>query len=97
MRSHGGVDKLPSNPHSAPGLADAAFKDVTHPKFSSHLLHVYGPTLVGEARIASDDEEPAHSRQRGDNLFNYAISEIVLVAIAAQVIEWENRDGRLLW
>src|SRR5262245_57562301 len=95
MRSGRSVDKLPSNPHSVSGLPDAAFEDVAHTKLSSHLLHIYSPTLVGEAGVSGDYEEPAHPRQGSDDLLNDPIREILLIAVATQVVKWQNGDGRL--
>src|SRR5262245_16383115 len=91
-----GVDKLPSDPHPASGLADTAFENVADSKLSPDLLHIDGPAFEGEARIAGDDEEPAHPRQSGDDLLGHAVSEVFLFAVAAQVIEWEDSDGRLV-
>jgi hypothetical protein len=52
--------------------------------------------LVGKARIASDDEQPADPGQRSGDLLNHAVGEIFLRGIAAQIEEWQDRERRLL-
>src|SRR5262245_15761923 len=96
MRTSRGVNKLPHDPHLATCLANAAFEDVSHSQFSPNELHVHGAAFVCKAGVPGDNEEPAHSGQRGDDLFDHAISEVFLLAVAAQVIEWEDGDGRLV-
>src|SRR6476660_9766750 len=56
MRSRGCIDELCRNTHPVRGLAHAAFEHVPHPKFTSDLLYIDRPTLVGDARIARDHE-----------------------------------------
>ena len=43
--------------------------------------------LVGEARIARDDEQPFDARQSGDDVFDHPVGEILLLRIAAQIGE----------
>ena len=43
------IDQLAGDPHPLARLADAALKDVAHAEFTSDLLDVDGPALVGEA------------------------------------------------
>jgi hypothetical protein len=38
------------------------------------LLHVDRLALIGEARIAGDDEEPADAAERGDDLLDQTVS-----------------------
>ena len=35
-----------------------AFEHVAHPQLSAHLLHIDGPTFIGETRVTSDYEQP---------------------------------------
>ena len=86
-----GIDELPGDAHSVPGLAHAAFEHIAHAQFAPDLLHIDGPALVGEARIARDHEQPAHARQGGDDLLDHAVGEIFLLGIAAHVLE--RQDG----
>ena len=54
-----GVDQLAGDAHAVAGLAHAAFEHIAHAEFAADLLHIDRLALVGEARIAGDDEEPA--------------------------------------
>src|SRR4051812_6005328 len=96
MRPSRGVDKLPSDPHSAACLPHTTFQDVAHSKLTPDLLNVYRAALVGKARIAGDDKQPTHSRQGGDDLLYHAVCKVLLVAGATQVIEWQDSDGRFV-
>src|SRR5262249_17491504 len=60
------------------------------------LLEVYGLTLVGEARISRDDEEPADPRQRGDDLLDHTVCKIFLLRVAAHIGKRQHRDRRLV-
>ena len=59
MRAGRGIDQLAGDAHPAAGLAHAALEHVAHAELAADLPHVDGPALVGEARIAGDDEQPA--------------------------------------
>src|ERR1700730_4754970 len=96
MRAAGSIDKLARNPHLVHCLAYAAFKYVTHPKLATSLLHVHGPALVDEARIARDDEQARKARQGPDDVVHGAIRKVFLLGVAAQTLEGQNRDGRLI-
>ena len=52
--------------------------------------------FVGGGRIAGDDEEPAYTRQGGDDLLDHAVGEIFLLRVAAHIGEGQNRDRRLV-
>src|SRR5262245_7635195 len=95
MGSGGGINQLSVDPQFASRFADAAFEDVTNPQLAPNLLHIHRPALVGETGVPGDNEEPAHSGQRGDDLFDHTIRKVLLVTLATQVIEWQDRDGRL--
>src|SRR5262249_1227965 len=79
------------------GLSHRAFEHIAHPELSPDPLHIDGLALVGEARIAGDDEEPFDTRQRGDDFLDHAVGEIFLVRVAAHVLEWQNRDRGFMW
>jgi hypothetical protein len=77
-------------------LAATAFKDIAHTQYATDLLDVDSSTFVGEGGVPGDDEETAKARQRGDDLFDHAISEIFLLAVATQVVERQDCDGGLV-
>src|SRR6516162_2049974 len=41
-----------------------------------------GLALVSKSRIAGDDEQPADAGQRGDDLLDHAVGEILLLRVA---------------
>ena len=92
-----GVDELCGDAHPAAALAHRTFEHITDPELAPDLLHVDGLVLVRKARIASDDEEPADAGERGNDLLNHPVSEILLFWIAAHVLERQYRDRGLVW
>ena len=93
MCAGGGIDELSRDAHSVCRLANAAFQHVAHPKLAPDLLHVDGAPLVGEARVAGDDEQRLEMRQRRDDVIHHSVGKIVLLRITAHVGEWQNGDG----
>ncbi len=75
-------------------LAHAAFKHISHTQLAPDLFHVNGTPLVGKTRIAGDDEQPAHARQRRYDLLHDAVGEILLLLVAAQILEGKHGDRR---
>jgi len=57
MRARGGIDELSRDAHPVGRFAHASFQDVAHPEFPAHLPYVKSASLVGEAGVASDDEQ----------------------------------------
>src|SRR5262249_39219837 len=92
MHSSRGVNELTANPDPASCFADTTFEDVAHAQLAADLLNVHGPPLVRKAGIACDDEETAKARQSRNNFLDHAISKILLLAVATQVVKWQNGD-----
>src|SRR6516164_6526499 len=59
MRPACRIDELRRDAHAVRRLAHAAFEHVPDAELATHLLYVYGMTLVGEARISGDHEQVA--------------------------------------
>ena len=78
------------------GFLQASFEDVLNSKLLGDLLHDVGLALVGEGRVAGDDEELIGARKIGDDGVGNALGEIVLVRIAAQILERYDGDRRLV-
>jgi hypothetical protein len=66
-------------------LAHTAFEHIAHAKFATDLLNVDLPALVGESRVARDDEKPFDARQAGDNVVNHTFGEVLLSGVSAQI------------
>src|SRR5258708_6690837 len=87
------INQLPRDAQAVPGLADGALKHVANAKLATDLLDIDGFSLVGEAGIAGDDEQPFHSRQRSRDILDHAVGEIFLFRIAAHVLKRQHGDG----
>src|SRR5215216_2538732 len=62
MRPGRRIDELRRDAHPVPHLAHATFEHVVYAQLATDLLHVHGPALVDEARIARDHEQPTEAR-----------------------------------
>jgi len=96
MRSTGSFDQLRRNAYPLPCFPYRSFEHVPHVEVLPDLLHVDRAALVGEARIARDDKEPADARERRNDLLDHAVGEIFLFRVAAHVGEWQHCDRRLV-
>ena len=56
FRLRPGVDELDIDAHAVSAALDAAFEDIADVQFAPDLLHVERLALVGERRVAGDDE-----------------------------------------
>ena len=87
------VVELRGDAHAVARLAHAAFQDIGDAELRADLLHTDGLAFVDEGRIARDHQEPAQPGERGDDVLADAVGEILLLRIAAHVVEGEHRDG----
>ncbi len=83
-----GLDQLARDANPVAGLAHAAFEHVAHTQLAADLLHVDRFSLVGEARIARDDKQQWQPRDCRCDVLDDAVSEILLLGVAAHVLEW---------
>jgi hypothetical protein len=91
MRAGRNIDELRRDAHPLRQLAHAALEHVTDAQLATDLLHVHRPALVGEARVARDHEQPADVTERGDDVLDHAVGEVVLPGVVAQCF---GRAGR---
>jgi hypothetical protein len=96
MRSARGIDQLGGDAHPPARLANRALEDIADTELSPDLFHIDRLSLVRKARITGDDEQPANAAERGDDLLDHAVGEIVLLGIAAHIGEGQYRDRRLV-
>ncbi|MNH13329.1 hypothetical protein D3C79_728970 [compost metagenome] len=97
MRAAAGINQLAGDTHLVAGLAHAAFKHVAHTQLLADTLHVHRPALVGKTGVAGDDEQPAQARQGSNDVFDHAVGEVVLLGVAAEVVERQHGDRRFVW
>src|SRR5580693_9660827 len=62
------VDQLRGDADPAARFAHRAFENIAHTQFAADRLHIDRLALVGEARIAGDDEEPADAGECRNDL-----------------------------
>jgi hypothetical protein len=96
VRSGGCVNQLRRDADPVRRFPHAAFEHITYAQLAAHLLYVDGATFVSEGRVPGDDEEPTHPRQRRDDVIHDPVGEILLLGIAAHVLEWQHCDRRLI-
>lgn len=90
-----GIDQLHGDAQTIATTTNGALDHIGDPELGSHFADIDETTLVGEGRLAGDDEEIANARQRRGDLLDDAIDEIV-VLLAAQIVERHDDDGGLL-
>jgi hypothetical protein len=96
MPAAAGIDELRRDAHAIAGLADAALEHKAHAQVAPDLLHFDRPALVGEGGVARDDEQARDLREVGDQVFGHAVSKILLLRVAAHVLERQDCDGWFL-
>src|SRR6516162_2979460 len=79
------LDQLYSDADAIDGLAQAAFENITHAQIAADLLHVDDTVLVGERRIAGDDEQGRIARQCGDHVLGNPVREELLIRVATHI------------
>src|SRR5439155_537520 len=90
------LDELSRDAQAIAAFAQAALEHVANAELAPDLLDVDDLALVGEARIPRDHEQPIDPRQAGDDILDHAVGEILLLGIAAHVLERQHRDRRLV-
>ena len=87
-----GVDELGVDPHPARAALNAAFEDVTDIEFPADLLGVDRLALVGESRIARDDDRVGKPGEIGCETLGHAVHELFLLFSAAETGERQHDD-----
>ncbi|ANY83542.1 hypothetical protein BB934_35360 (plasmid) [Microvirga ossetica] len=96
MTAISAVDKLRGDAHARADFPDTAFQYKVDPEILAHLLRLHRFALVGEGCVACDNEQAGDLRQVGDKVFGDPVTEILLLGVAAHVVEGQDDDGRLL-
>jgi hypothetical protein len=90
------INQLSRNPHAITCLAYTAFEHVSNAQLAPDQLYVHGAALIGEAGITGDNEKPVHARERGNDFLDDAVGEILLLRIAAHILEGQHGNRRLV-
>ena len=91
-----GLEQLRRDAHPAAGASYAAFENVAHGEALADFAHIRRLPLVGEGRIARDDEKPGELGQVGDDVLADAVAEVLLLGVAAHVLERQHGDRGLV-
>src|SRR5215469_8900072 len=97
MRPANRVDQLCGDAHPVSILSHRAFEHIADAKLPADLLYTDRFALVRKARIARDDKQPTDARQRSNDLFDDPIGEVLLLLVAAHILERQHGDRRLVW
>ena len=92
MRHRRGIDELRGDANARAHPANAAFEHIAHAELAADLLHVDRAALVGEGRVARDDEQMPVAGQPGDDVLDHPVGEELLLGIRAHVLEGQDRD-----
>src|SRR5215468_3575159 len=89
-----GIDELRRDADPIADPPNASFQHVACAQLAPDLPDIDGLALVLEGGIARDDQKLGEPRQLGCNVLGYAVAEVILLRVAVEVGEWEDRDGR---
>src|SRR5688572_7973914 len=82
MSTADGVDQLRIDAHPSGGAAGAAFQQIAHAEIAGDGAGIDRLALVGEGRVARDDEQTRRARQVGDQILGQAVDEDLLLRVA---------------
>src|SRR5262245_58551504 len=85
------VDKLRMCAYIVACLSQATFENVVNAERAPDLPDIDHPASVSEARVAGDHEQRLEGRQLGDDVLDYAVAEVCLLRIAAEICERQHR------
>ena len=92
MAPVGRGDELRRDADAVAGLSDAAFENVRHTKGRGDLANVLMLALERERRGARDHLQARDLRQEVDDFLGQAVAEVLVLLVAAHVLERQDRD-----
>ena len=90
------VDQLGGDAHPLAGAPHAALEHMADAQLPADHPEIDRLALVGEARVAGDDQQARHLAQIGDDVLADAVGEVLLLGVARHVVERQHRDRRAL-
>ena len=94
--SAAGIDQLGRNADAVAAFAHAPFHEIPYTQLPRYLPKVFVNVAIDKRRVARDHEQRVKARQICDDVFADAIAEILLLGIAAHVLERQHGDRRLV-
>ena len=95
MMSGFGIYELGGHAHPLPGFTNTTLDDITGAKFLSDYSNIRWPVLISKGRISGDNRKRSPEGQCRDGVFGEPVREILLFRITPDVLEWQDRDGRI--
>ena len=96
MRAGDAVDELCRYPEPVGRFPYTALEYIADAELPSRTPHIHGAAFVDEGGIAGDDRERFEPAEGGDDVLNDAVGEIVLLGIAAHVLERQDSERRFV-
>src|SRR5215469_4177379 len=87
IRASESVDQVSGNAYSLARLSNRTLQHVPDAEFTTDLLHIDCLALVGERAVARDHEQPADAAERGDDLLDHSVSEVLLFRVTTHIGE----------
>jgi hypothetical protein len=87
------LDQLNVDAHALAAALDAALEHIADPEVAADLPRIGGLALVGERRVARDDESAGQARKVGRQTLGHAVDKIVLLFPAADIREGQHDNG----
>src|SRR5260370_12070249 len=97
MRACNRIDQLPCDADFPRRLPHRPLKDIAHAEPAPDFLDIDRSALEGEARIASDHEQPFEPGKRCNDLLNHPIRKIRLIGITTHILKRQHGARRFVW
>ena len=92
------VDQLNSDSQVVAALLLAAFQNVMRAKFCANIADIRISVAIAKTGIASDHRDQRKACKFCYDTLRYCVGKIPLIRADAEVIEWQNRNGRtVVW
>src|SRR3984885_14638784 len=91
-----GLYQLHDNPDAVAGLLHAAFEAIGDAQFVANVAHIPRPAFVGKRGVPRDQQKRAYSRKRPGDRFDDAISQILLIVLAAHIVKGKHGNRWLV-
>ena len=90
------IDQLHRQAQPLTGPTHAALDDIADSQFATELLRPDRFAFEGEAGTTIHDNDRRDAAQRRRQILDKAVSEIFIIALGAEIVERQDRNGRLV-
>ena len=90
------VNQLSGDANALSGTSNATFNYVAHAEFFADLLNINWLSFLREGRVSSYDEQAFEMGQFRNDVLHDAVGKILLLRVAAHVLEGQDGDGGLV-